>query len=284
MTLSPPDDAPAVEADDRRGQLGQRLRRLSDEGVGTGLHWWAEALLVLAFYVVYTWSRNQFGSASVDPSVALDNAQRVIDLEKAMGLFQELRIQEWFLDWTPFLQGWNLFYGTCHFGVTIFTLVWLYRRFPVLYPRWRSSFLCTTGLALVGFSLFPLMPPRLLADCGEFGGCLAAYPFVDTLAEVGGLWSFDSGTMQKVSNQYAAMPSLHFAWASWCTLALWPVLRRTWTRILVAAYPVATLFAVIVTGNHYWIDAVGGVAVLAAGVLLGRLLADGWHRWSSRRT
>ncbi|MEE3275992.1 MAG: phosphatase PAP2 family protein [Actinomycetota bacterium] len=273
---------------DQSGQHGSRidsrLRRLSEEGVGTGLHWWAEALLVLAFYVVYSWSRNQFGSASVEPSEAQRNALSIIDLEKALGLFQELRIQEWFLDATAFIQFWNLFYGTAHFGVTILALVWLYRRFPVLYPRWRSSLLCTTGLALIGFSLFPLMPPRLLVDCGEFGGCLATYPFVDTLSEVGGLWSFDSGTMQKVSNQYAAMPSLHFAWAMWCTLALLPVLRSQFTRALLVAYPFAPLFAVIVTGNHYWLDAIGGVAVLGAGVLLGRTLADAWHRWSFRST
>ena len=261
-----------------------RLRRLSEEGVGTGLHWWAEALLVFTFYVVYSWSRNQFGSANVNPSEALRNAVRVIDLEKALGLFQELRVQQLFLDRTLFLQFWNLFYGTFHFAVTIFTLVWLYRRFPALYPRWRSSFLCTTGLALVGFSLFPLMPPRLLADCGEFGGCLAAYPFMDTVSEAGGLWSFDSGTMQKISNQYAAMPSLHFAWATWCTLALWPVLRRSFSRALVVAYPVLTLFAVIVTGNHYWIDALGAIVVVGAGALMGRRLADSWHRWSLRST
>ena len=261
-----------------------RLRRLSEEGVGTGLHWWAEALLVFTFYVVYSWSRNQFGSANVHPSEALRNAVRVIDLEKALGLFQELRVQQLFLDRTLFLQFWNLFYGTFHFAVTIFTLVWLYRRFPALYPRWRSSFLCTTGLALVGFSLFPLMPPRLLADCGEFGGCLATYPFMDTVSEAGGLWSFDSGTMQKISNQYAAMPSLHFAWATWCTLALWPTLRRSFSRALVVAYPVLTLFAVIVTGNHYWIDALGAIVVVGAGVLMGRRLADSWHRWSLRST
>ena len=274
-------DAPA-RADSDGSRLDGRLRRLAEEGVGTGLRWWTEALLIFTFYVIYAWSRNQFGSATVHPAEALRNAIRVIDLEKALGLFKELRIQEWFLDWTPFLQFWNLFYGTGHFAFTIFTLVWLYRRYPVLYPRWRSSFLCTTGLALVGFSLFPLMPPRLLADCGEFGGCLAAYPFVDTLSEAGGLWSFDSGTMQKLSNQYAAMPSLHVAWAAWCTLALRPVLRSPFARVLVAAYPVAPLFAVIVTGNHYWFDALGAVVVLGVGVLLGQTLADAWHRLSSR--
>ncbi|GIT00413.1 MAG: hypothetical protein CM1200mP26_21250 [Acidimicrobiales bacterium] len=130
------------------------------------------------------------------------------------------------------------------------------------------------------------MPPRLLSNCGEFGGCLATlHPYVDTVTDVGGLWSFDSGTMQSVSNQYAAMPSLHFAWATWCALVLWPIVRNRAARALVAAYPVATLFAVIVTGNHFWLDAVGGLVVLGAGSLLAGLLVGAWaalHRRASR--
>ena len=260
----------------------KKFQRLSEEGVGTGLRWWAEIVLVLIFYVFYSAIRNQFGSTSVSSSKAFNNAESIIDLEDSLGLFFELEVQNFFIDWRWFIQFWNLFYGTFHFVVTAFALIWIYRKFPVLYPRWRTSFLCTTGLALIGFSLFPLMPPRLLTDCGQYGACVTTWPFIDTVTDIGGLWSFDSGTMQRVSNQYAAMPSLHFAWASWCTLALWPTLKSRWTRTLIAIYPVATLFAVVVTGNHYWIDAIGGLVVLAVGILLGRLIADGWHKWNLR--
>ncbi len=260
------------------------LRR--ERGPGSGLHWWAEVLLVLGFYAVYSAIRNLFGSESVSPADALANAERIIDLEKALGLYVELDVQQAFLGSRWFVQAWNLFYGTFHFAVTVFALVWVYRRFPHLYARHRSTFLCTTGLALVGFALFPLMPPRLLSDCGEYGACLAAmHPYVDTVADVGGLWSFDSGTMQKVSNQYAAMPSLHFAWATWSSLVLWPTLQGTSpsararvAQVLVAAYPPATLFSVVVTGNHYWLDAVGGLVVLVAGWLLSTLLVRAWVR------
>jgi hypothetical protein len=113
----------------------------------------------------------------------------------------------------------------------------------------------TTALALVGFATFPLMPPRLIPEWG----------FVDTLRDYGGLWSFDDGAMQRVSNQYAAMPSLHFAWSAWCAMVLWPTLRARWLRGLALAYPVATLFAIVVTGNHFWLDAAGGALALAAG-------------------
>ena len=231
--------------------------------------WGTEVALLLTFYIVYTIVRNRFGSAAVDPDRAYRNAERIMDIERSLGTFWELRVQGWFVDQEVFLSVWNHFYGSFHFGVTIFALVWLYHRFPHRYPRQRTAFLSTTGLALVGFGLFPLMPPRLLSDCGLYGACQpGAYPFVDTVSDIGGLWSFDSGTIQEVTNQFAAMPSLHFAWATWCVVALRPVLRRRWTRGLIAAYPVATLFAVVVTANHYWLDAAGGVVLLAAGYLV----------------
>ena len=131
---------------------------------------------------------------------------------------------------------------------------------------------------MIGFSLYPLMPPRLLSVCGGYGGCTNSN-FVDTLQRFGGLWSFDSGTMQSISNQYAAMPSLHFAWSTWCWLALRPVVQRRSVRIALAAYPWLTLFAIVVTGNHYWIDAAGGALVLAVGYVIGSIITRGAARW-----
>jgi hypothetical protein len=224
------------------------------------LRWWREVLFVLGFYAVYTVIRNQFGSAAVPRREALRNAHRVIDLERALGLFHEERIQRWFLDWHGFIRFWNIFYGTFHFVVTAACIVWLFRRFPSDYVRWRTALACTTGLALVGFSLFPLLPPRLLPG---------TFHFVDTLQAYGGLWSFDSGAMAKVSNQYAAMPSLHFGWSLWCACVLVPRARRTWVRVLAVLYPVATLFAIVVTGNHYILDAAGGAVILGVGYAAG---------------
>jgi len=239
----------------------------------TGMKWWIEIALILFFYLIYSFARNQFGSASVSPSKALENAEMIIDLEKSIGTFKELQIQNFFIEWTWFIQFWNVFYGTFHFGVTIFALVWLYIKFPSKYSRQRFFLLSSTGTALIGFSLFPLMPPRLLSNCGEFGACLTgAYPFVDTLSEVGGLWSFDSGTMQKVSNQFAAMPSLHFAWSLWCAIALYPILKSRRLKLLICLYPAATTFSVIVTANHYWVDVLGGVMSLGLGFYITEIL------------
>ena len=235
-------------------------------GEGRGhLRWWREVLYVAAFYLVYSFIRNQFGSAAVSEATAFANARTVIDAEEAIGLYVEEGVQEAFLGWRWFIQAWNLYYGTFHFVVTAFAIVYLFRRMPERYVRWRTTLACTTALALVGFATFPLMPPRLLP---------ASYGYVDTLVTHGGLWSFDSGAMKAVSNQYAAMPSLHFGWSTWCTLVLLPAVRRPWLRALVVAYPVATLFAIVVTANHYWLDAVGGALVLGLGYLLG----SAWDR------
>ena len=107
------------------------------------------------------------------------------------------------------------------------------------------------------------MPPRLLAP---------HYGYIDSLDKIGSLWTFDSGTMQKLSNQYAAMPSLHFAWSTWCVFVLWPMTRRWWSRAIVVIYPMATLFAIVVTANHYILDAAGGVVVFGGGYVLGSII------------
>jgi hypothetical protein len=228
------------------------------------LRWWKEVLYIAAFYGVYSVIRNTQGSATVSAEHAFSHARAVIDVERALGLYFEEGLQDAFLDWRWFIQFWNLFYGTFHFVVTIAALVLLFIRFPARYPRWRNTLAATTGLALIGFATYPLMPPRLLP---------ASYGFVDTLKIFGGLWSFESGPVAQVSNQYAAMPSLHFAWSAWSAFVLYPMLRRPWSRALILVYPAATTFAIVVTANHFWLDAAGGALVLGVGALVGFRLA-----------
>jgi hypothetical protein len=211
---------------------------------------------VAAFYVVYSFIRNA-GTGADHVTQAFHHAQAVIRIERFVGLYHEESIQDAFLGTHWFIRFWDIYYGSFHFIVTIVALVWCFRRRPDRYPRWRNTLAATTGLALIGFAFFPLMPPRLLPH---------PYGFVDTLARYGGLWSFDSGTMKAVSNQYAAMPSLHFGWSSWCAFVLWPATEgKPPLRALLAAYPFLTLFAIIVTANHFWLDAAGGALVLACG-------------------
>ena len=251
-TLPRGHDAPAPEAE--AGAPAQRGQ----------LRFWREVVYVAAFYGVYSFVRNTQGSAAVSAAHAMHNALRVIRFEKMVGVFHEQALQQAFLGDRLFIGFWNFFYGSFHFVVTAFALILLFKKFPARYLKYRNTMEFTTGLALFGFALFPLMPPRLLPP---------SYGFVDTLARFGTLWSFDSGAMSKISNQYAAMPSLHFAWSTWSALALVPALRRPWAKALACLYPAATLFAIVVTANHYVLDAAGGVVVLAAGALIGVPLA-----------
>ena len=239
-----------------------------------------EAVLVSGVYFAYSMVRNMFGSAAVEPEVAARNADWIIDIEKAMGLYIEADVQELFIDWTAFIQFWNLFYGLFHFLVTFGALIWLYRKFPEAeYRFWRRAGLIGTSSALIGFAVFPLMPPRLLGDCGPYGGCWPDQPYVDTVIEIGGLWSFESSGWETISNQYAAMPSLHIGWALWSALILVPRVRPLWAKLLAGSYPLLTLFGIVVTANHYWIDGLGGVVVIAFGYVVSR-----WYDRSAWRT
>jgi membrane-associated phospholipid phosphatase len=231
---------------------------------------------------------------------------RVIRFERAIGLYHEESIQQWFLPYKWFIQLMNTYYGTAHFAVTIGVFFVLMNRRKDVFPLFRNALAAMTGLAIIGFALFPLMPPRLLdAPCPgtattvvagkeiartTFGGdCIPTklrnyngateFGFVDTLKEYGGPWDFDSGGIAKRSNQYAAMPSLHIGWASWCAFAIWPLARRKWIRAAVLLYPALTLFCIVVTGNHFWLDGIGGILALAGGFVIGALL----HRFNQRR-
>ncbi len=269
------------------------------------LHWWKEMLIVVAFYLVYSWIRNRFGSNTIAadgvPEAAFHNAERIIRLERLVGLFHEESIQELFLSQRWFIQFWNVYYGTAHFFVTAAVFVLLFFKRADVFPQWRNTLAAMTALAIIGFALFPLMPPRLLDQpCPaegniEFGGdCIGSalrpgsdtqftgtngFGFVDTLSEYGGPWRFDSEEVASVSNQYAAMPSLHIGWSTWCAFAVWPLLRRRWAKVAVLLYPLATLFCIIVTANHYWLDGVGGLVVFAVGAFIGW----GVHRWNQNR-
>ena len=226
---------------------------------------------MLVFYGCYSWVRNRFGSAAVDPSVAYENALGVIRVERALGTYVEPALQDVVLALPGVvIRFWNLYYGTLHFVVTGAAMVLLFRRAPERYRTYRTTLAVMTGSALVGFSTFPLMPPRLLADDGPFGGApfggtAFADQFVDTMVTHPTLWSFSSDTMVAISNQYAAMPSLHIGWSVWCTAALLPLAGPRWVRVALWVYAPLTLVSIVVTANHYWIDAIGGLAVFACG-------------------
>ena len=180
------------------------------------LRWWREVILIAAFYLLYSLVRDINGSNKEEVNQATHNADRVISLERHLHVFREAAVQHRFIHHRVFIEFWDGYYGTVHFVAVIAVLVVLFFRYPDRYRLWRNTLALTSGLALLGFAFFPLLPPRLLG---------APYGFVDTLDSIGGLWNFDNETVSSVSNLYAAMPSLHTAWSAWCAVALLPVVR-----------------------------------------------------------
>ena len=206
-----------------------------------------------AFYGLYTLVRDLHGAQLVSKTRAFTNAKRIIRLERFTGIYHELTLQRDLLHDRWLIRLCNDFYGTLHFIVTIVVLLLLFFWVPTKYRAWRNTLALTTGLALIGFYFFPLMPPRLLPS---------SYGFIDTLEKVGGLWDFSSGPVNDVSNQYAAMPSLHTAWSMWSACALASMLRPWWAKVVVFVYPAFTIFAIAVTANHYFADAIAGLLLL----------------------
>lgn len=241
-----------------------------------GLKWWHEVLLAGGFYFVYSQVRNLFGAGPESREIAFGHAKDVIQIERTLHLWIEPRLQEWYLalPGDGLIRFWNIFYGTAHFLVTIGVLIVAFRRAPARYRFIRTTLAGTTALALIGFASFTLMPPRLLDVDSPYGACLGqgenchGYGIVDTIDVWGGIWKFGEGGMAAVSNQYAAMPSLHIGWSTWCALSMVLVVGRGRKRWLWFLYPAATLFCILVTGNHYWLDAAFGLLALGGGLLI----------------
>ena len=255
------------------------------------LRWWRELLIALAFYLVYSLVRNTFGAGVESRSIAFRHARGVIKVERFLGPWHEPRIQQWYLDlpFNGFIRAWNVFYGTAHFIVTIAVLVIAFKWAPRKYLFARTMLAGTTALALIGFALYTLMPPRLLDADGPYGACGGGigqgcndYGMIDTIERWGGLWKFADGGAAAVSNQYAAMPSLHFGWSAWCALTMIWVIGRGRLRYLWLLYPLATLFCIIVTANHFWLDAFFGGVALGCGWLLARGLQELRTWWMER--
>ncbi|MDR3067951.1 MAG: phosphatase PAP2 family protein, partial [Cellulomonas sp.] len=219
--------------------------------------YWEVALIALCLWV-YNLIRN---AAPENVGVAMGHAEDVQRLQDSLHIGFELSFNRFVAAHEPVAQVMNYYYATLHFIVTIAVLVWLFRSHPRRYSRARTVLFVTSMVALFGFWLYPLAPPRL-----------AGMGHIDTLKVFHTWGSFATPEVANNSNQYAAMPSLHTAWALWCGLFIVVCARRTWVRILGGLYPVATVVVIIGTGNHFILDAVAGTAVLGCGFGVSYLL------------
>jgi hypothetical protein len=218
--------------------------------------WWQEIAIIGFCYWIYSEVRNLVPDQK---SIAMRHGRSVQHLQDTLHLNFERSLNGFVARHESVAQVMNYYYATLHFIVTIAVLAWLYRLHPRIYRGARTVIFATSLIALAGFYLYPLAPPRLLP---------ASYGYVDTL-DVFNTWgSLADPKVAEHSNQFAAMPSLHIGWALWCGVAIFLCARSMWLRGLGVLYPICTLLVIVGTANHYIIDAVGGLVVFLAGALV----------------
>ncbi|MEV0441771.1 phosphatase PAP2 family protein [Streptomyces spectabilis] len=239
------------------GISGHRVRGVP----GLRLRWWTELPLILLVYGAYSAGRLL---ARGDVTTAVDHGLSILRVEKALNLNLEHPLNRLFTAHASLGVPADFWYASLHYLVTPLILIWMFRSRAVHYAAARTWLMVSTLIGLVGFSLMPTCPPRLL-DSG--------HGFVDTMAQYSdwGWWGGQASAprgLGGMTNQYAAMPSLHVGWSLWCGVMLWRYGRGPVAKTAAVAYPLLTTIVVMGTANHYFLDAVAGVAVMLVGLLL----------------
>ncbi|MFJ4323479.1 phosphatase PAP2 family protein [Streptomyces tricolor] len=225
------------------------------------LRWWTELPLILLVYGCYSAGRLL---ARGDVTTAVDHGLAILRIEKALYLDAEHPLNRLFTREPWIGVPADFWYASLHYLVTPALLVWLFRARARHYRAARTWLMTSTFIGLIGFTLMPTCPPRLLA---------ADHGFVDTMAHYSayGWWGGEASAprgMGGMTNQYAAMPSLHVGWALWCGVILWRYGGTRLAKVLAVVYPLVTALVVMGTANHYFLDAVAGAAVMGVGLLL----------------
>ncbi len=217
----------------------------------------AESALLFGLYALWQFA----GSFTVmSPAGAIPRARWLWHAERVLLMPSETAVQRPFLPHPLLIQAFNLYYDVLHFPVLGAYLIWLYARHRDSYPRIRTTVALFTGASLL-IQLIPVAPPRLLPATG----------MVDTAVRYGqSVYSWHGGFD---ADEFSAMPSVHVGWALIVAIAVITVSRSRW-RWLAAAYPVVTLLVVVVTANHFWLDAIVA-ALLVVLVLVAQRMARG---------
>jgi membrane-associated phospholipid phosphatase len=212
-------------------------------------------LLFAGAYYVYRLVR---GLVDGHANIAYQHARDIVDFERGIHSFVEVDIQRWAINNPFFIHVADWMYVNSHFIVTTTFLIWLYIARNHAYYFVRNMFIVAMVFALIGYVAFPAAPPRFLPEWG----------FQDTVADF-----FGNGASQAASvlyNPYAAVPSMHVAFALMVAVPAIQLVRRRVVKVLWLFYPLLVTFVVIATGNHFWIDAALGVVVALCSAVLAR--------------
>ncbi len=211
----------------------------------------------MGFYVVYQVTR---GAADRSVAHAFQNGEWVLRKEDELGALFEPAVQR-VVDTSSILVTLTSYtYWLSQFAVVGATLLWVYFRHHERFAGFRNWLIGANLIGLVGYILMPTAPPRMFPEWG----------FVDTLGQFSSI-NHDSGLISFASNPYAAMPSLHAMDALIVGIVMFGLVRSRIAKALWLAWPVWVAFAVISTGNHYWLDVLAGfVLAVATGFALRR--------------
>lgn len=208
-----------------------------------------EVAIVASLYALWQYV---FALTVTRTAGAMEHARSIYHLEQAVGLPSELTVQRWSMRSDLLIEFLNRYYAYVHVTAMGVLVVWLFFRHRDRYPRIRNVLALSTGACLAIQSI-PVAPPRFLPDLG----------FVDTALLYGQSVYGEGGS--GLSNQLAAMPSVHVVWSTLIAGAVIWASKSRW-RWLVLAHPVITLWAVVATGNHWWADAIVAWVLLALSV------------------
>jgi len=225
--------------------------------------------ILVAVDLAYTFVR---GIVDSEKGLAMAHGVQVMDFEKSIGTFFEPSLQEFFLPAQWVIDFANQIYLNAQFSVALGFLLWLYLFRNESYYFVRNMFVTAMGLALVGYTLYPTAPPRMFPELG----------FVDTLnaySDVG----HDSSLAKIFINPYAAVPSMHCAFAMMIGGSGFLVCRNWIAKSLWLCWPLLVSWVTVVTANHYWIDAVlGWMVALTAALVALRLARARPEAWAFR--
>ncbi len=222
---------------------------------------WLQFAIFWAFFLTYEGTRGISDGARED---AFFNAERIIDAQRAMGFFWELDVQRWALEAPGIVEFTaNQTYFACQFLISYGFMLWAYFRRNHAWYFMRNVLIVAGFVGLIGYVSYPTAPPRMFPELG----------FVDTLH--GDAVSHQSGIVETFANPYAAMPSLHTAYALIIGTSGFLVARHLATRIVWALYPALVVFSIVATGNHWLLDAVAGAFVALFAAMIGLALTRG---------
>ena len=232
-----------------------------------------EVVLLSALYLAYCVTRVL---GAHDVGAGRQRAGDILQLEGMVHLDVESQVNAAVTDMAWLAVPMDYWYAVLHYVVTPAALVWLYLTHRSGYARRRNALVISSILGLFGYLLFPTAPPRLMGD-----------PYLDTLARYAHLgWWADHASAPSglggLTNELAAMPSLHVGWAVWVAWALQGHVRTRSGRVVLLSYPLMTTAVVVCTGNHWLLDCIAGLLVVIVGITASNVVTRVAERIAAR--